>query len=126
MSLETPLHKVEGLGSAHSGVTHFWRQRVSAAALVPLGLWFAVSVLGLVGAHEAATLSFLSQPLNAILMAAFVVIVLYHMALGLQVVIDDYIHGNGQKVFLMLLMRGFAIAVGAVSVFALLRIAGPL
>ena len=126
MSLETPLHKVEGLGSAHSGVTHFWRQRVSAAALVPLGLWFAFSVLGLIGAHEAATLSFLSQPLNAILMAAFVVIVLYHMALGLQVVIDDYIHGNGQKVFLMLLMRGFAIAVGAVSVFALLRIAGPL
>ncbi|HUO89515.1 MAG TPA: succinate dehydrogenase, hydrophobic membrane anchor protein [Rhizomicrobium sp.] len=126
MSLETPLHKVEGLGASHSGVTHFWRQRVSAAALVPLGLWFAVSVLGLVGAHEAATLSFLSQPVNAILMAAFVVILLYHMALGLQVVIDDYIHSSGQKVFLMLLMRGFAIAVGATCLFALLRIAGPL
>lgn len=126
MSLETPLHKVEGLGSAHSGVTHFWRQRVSAAALVPLGLWFAVSVLGLVGAHEAATLSFLSQPLNAILMAAFTVILLYHMALGLQVVIDDYIHSDGQKVLLMLLTRGFTIAAGAASLFALLRIAGPL
>ena len=126
MSLETPLHKVEGLGASHSGVTHFWRQRVSAAALVPLGLWFAVSVLGLVGAHEAATLIFLSQPVNAILMAAFVVILLYHMALGLQVVIDDYIHSSGQKVFLMLLMRGFAIAVGATCLFALLRIAGPL
>jgi succinate dehydrogenase / fumarate reductase membrane anchor subunit len=126
MSLETPLHKVEGLGSAHSGVTHFWRQRVSAAALVPLALWFAVSALGLIGAHEAATLAFLSQPLNAILMAAFVVILLYHMALGLQVVIDDYIHGDGQKVFLMLLMRGFAVAVGAACLFALLRIAGPL
>jgi succinate dehydrogenase / fumarate reductase membrane anchor subunit len=126
VSLETPLHKVEGLGSAHSGVTHFWRQRVSAAALVPLGLWFAVSVLGLVGAHEAATLSFLSQPLNAILMAAFTVILLYHMALGLQVVIDDYIHSDGQKVLLMLLTRGFTIAAGAASLFALLRIAGPL
>jgi succinate dehydrogenase / fumarate reductase membrane anchor subunit len=126
MSLETPLHKVEGLGSAHSGVTHFWRQRVTAAALVPLGLWFAVSVLGLVGAREAATLSFLSQPMNALLMAAFTVILLYHMALGLQVVIDDYIESSGLKVFLMLLMRGFAIAVGAACLFALLRIAGPL
>jgi succinate dehydrogenase / fumarate reductase, membrane anchor subunit len=126
MSLETPLHKVEGLGSAHSGVTHFWRQRVTAAALIPLSIWFAVSVIGLVGAHEAATLAFLSQPLNAILMAVFVAILLYHMVLGLQVVIDDYIHGNGMKVFTMLLTRAFALAVGAACLFALLRIAGPL
>lgn len=126
MSLETPLHKVEGLGSAHSGVTHFWRQRVTAAALIPLGIWFAVSMLGLVGANHAATLTFLAHPLNAILMAAFVIIVLYHMALGLQVVIDDYVHGSGAKVFLMLLMRGASIAVGAVSIYALLHIAGPL
>jgi succinate dehydrogenase / fumarate reductase, membrane anchor subunit len=126
MSLETPLHKVRGMGSSHSGVTHFWRQRVTAAALIPLSIWFGISVLGLVGAHEAATLAFLSQPLNAILMAAFAVIVLYHMVLGLQVVVDDYVHSNGQKLFLILLMRGFAIAVGATSIFALLRIAGPL
>ena len=126
MSLETPLHKVQGMGSAHSGVSHFWRQRVTAAALIPLSLWFGVSVLGLIGAHEAATLAFLSQPLNAILMAFFVVILLFHMALGLQVVIDDYVHSNGQKLVLMLLMRGFSIAVGATAIFALLRIAGPL
>jgi succinate dehydrogenase / fumarate reductase membrane anchor subunit len=126
MSLETPLHKVRGMGSAHSGVTHFWRQRVTAAALIPLTVWFGISVLGLVGAHEAPTLAFLSQPLNAILMAAFVVILLYHMVLGLQVVIDDYVHGNGQKLFLMLLMRGFTVAAGATAIFALLRIAGPL
>ncbi|HEY4942473.1 MAG TPA: succinate dehydrogenase, hydrophobic membrane anchor protein [Rhizomicrobium sp.] len=126
MSLETPLHKVEGLGSSHSGVTHFWRQRVTAAALVPLSLWFGVSVLGLIGAHEAATLAFLSQPLNAILMAAFVIIVLYHMVLGLQVVIDDYIYVNWQKLSLMLLMRALALAAAAAGLFALLRIAGPL
>ena len=126
MSLETPLHKVQGMGSAHSGVSHFWRQRVTAAALIPLTIWFGVSVLGLIGAHEAATLAFLSQPLNAILMASFVVILLFHMALGLQVVIDDYVHSSGQKLFLMLLMRGFSIAVGAAAIFALLRIAGPL
>ena len=126
MSLETPLHKVEGLGSSHSGVTHFWRQRVTAAALVPLSLWFGVSILGLIGAHEAATLAFLSQPLNAILMAAFVIIVLYHMVLGLQVVIDDYIYVNWQKLSLMLLMRAFALAAAAACLFALMRIAGPL
>jgi len=126
MSLETQLHKVQGMGPSHSGVSHFWRQRVTAAALIPLSIWFGVSVLGLIGAHEAATLAFLSQPLNAILMAFFVVILLFHMALGLQVVIDDYVHSNGQKLVLMLLMRGFSIAVGATAMFALLRIAGPL
>ena len=126
MSLETPLHKVRGMGSSHSGVIHFWRQRVTAAALIPLSIWFGVSVLGLVGAHEAATLAFLSQPLNAILMATFAVILLYHMVLGLQVVVDDYVHGNAQKLVFMLLTRGFAIAAGATSIFALLRIAGPL
>ncbi|MEJ0044358.1 MAG: succinate dehydrogenase, hydrophobic membrane anchor protein [Rhizomicrobium sp.] len=126
MSLETPLHKVEGLGSAHSGVTHFWRQRVTAAALIPLAIWFGVSALGLVGAHEAATLAFLSKPLNAILMAAFVLIAVYHMALGMQVVIDDYVYISWQKLSLMLLMRGFAIAVAAACLYALLRIAGPI
>lgn len=126
MSLETPLHKVEGLGAAHSGVTHFWRQRVTAAALVPLAIWFAVSVLGLAGAHEAAVLAFLSQPMNAILMAAFIVIAVYHMALGMQVVIDDYIYTNWQKLSLMLILRAFSLAVIAASLYALLRIAGPI
>ncbi len=132
-SLETPLHKVQGLGSAHSGVKHFWRQRVTAVALIPLAIWFAWAVLGLVGGSEAQVLGFLTQslnapfaiPLNAILMAAFIVILLYHMVLGLQVVIDDYVHREGWKIFLMLLMRAFALAVGASTLFALLRIAGP-
>jgi len=133
MSMETPLHRVQGLGASHSGVKHFWRQRMTAAALVPLSIWFAWAVLGLVGASEAQVLSFLARslngplaiPLNAILMGAFVVILLYHMVLGLQVVIDDYIHSEGGRIFLMLFTRAFALAVGAVSLFALLRIAGP-
>ncbi|MEI9993682.1 MAG: succinate dehydrogenase, hydrophobic membrane anchor protein [Rhizomicrobium sp.] len=126
MSLETPLHKVEGLGSSHSGVTHFWRERVTAAALIPLSIWFAVSALGLIGAHEAAVLAFLSQPLNAILMAAFVVISAYHMNLGMTVVIDDYIYVAWQKISLRLLSTLFALAVIAASLYALFRIAGPL
>jgi len=124
MSLETPLHKVEGLGSSHSGVAHFWRQRVTAAALIPLTIWFAISVLGLTGVNSAAAMTFLQHPLNAILMAAFVIVALYHMALGLQVVIDDYVYTNWQKLSLMLLMRIFAFAVGAICLFAILRIAG--
>ena len=123
MSLETPLHRVEGLGSAHSGVTHFWRERVSGAALIPLGIWFAVSVLGLCGARYAATLTFFSKPLNGILMATFVVISFYHLTLGLQMVIDDYVHSPGGKVVLMLLARTFAITCGALSLYALLEIA---
>ncbi|HEX4302220.1 MAG TPA: succinate dehydrogenase, hydrophobic membrane anchor protein [Rhizomicrobium sp.] len=126
MSLETPLHKVEGLGSAHSGVKHFWRQRVTAAALIPLSIWFAVSVIGLVGANAPSTLAFLQHPLNALLMAAFVIILLYHMVLGVQVVIDDYIYTNWQKVASMFLLWAFALAIGATCLFALMRIAGPL
>lgn len=130
MTMETPLHRIQGLGSSHSGVRHFWRQRVTAIALIPLSIWFAWSVLGLVGAREVQALTFLTLsplgiPLNAILMGIFIVILLYHMVLGLQVVIDDYVHSEGGKIFLMLLMRAFALAVGATSLFALLRIAGP-
>jgi succinate dehydrogenase / fumarate reductase, membrane anchor subunit len=116
-------HKAKDLGSSHSGVSHFWRQRVSAAALVPLSVWFAVCVLGLVGAKETSVLVFLQQPLNALLMGAFVLIALYHMALGLQEVIVDYIPHEGFKIFLVLLCRAFAWAVAAGCAFAILRIA---
>lgn len=123
MSLETPLHRVEGLGSAHSGVSHFWRERVSGAALIPLGIWFAISILGLAGGRYVSVLTFFSKPLNGILMAAFVVIALYHLVLGLQMVIDDYVHSAGGKVFLMLAARAFALVCGALSLYALLEIA---
>jgi succinate dehydrogenase / fumarate reductase membrane anchor subunit len=123
VSLETPLHRVEGLGSAHSGVTHFWRERVSAAALIPLGIWFAISILGLAGGRYVSVLTFFSKPLNGILMAAFVIIGLYHLTLGLQMVIDDYVHSPGGKVVLMLAARAFALVCGALSLYALLEIA---
>jgi succinate dehydrogenase / fumarate reductase membrane anchor subunit len=122
-SLQTPLHRVQGLGASHSGTGHFWRQRVTAVALVPLGLWFAFAVLGLAGATEVTTLGFLAHPWNAILMAAFTVTLLYHMALGLQEVIDDYVHTPGLKIVSLLAMRFVAIAIGAVCLFALIRIA---
>jgi succinate dehydrogenase / fumarate reductase membrane anchor subunit len=122
MSLETPLHKVEGLGSAHSGVGHFKHQRVTAVTLIPLAIWFAVSALGLVGAREVSVLIFLSNPLNAVLLGAFILISLYHMALGVQEVIVDYVPHEGVKLFLIFCNYGFAFLVAAVCAVALLRI----
>lgn len=124
MTMETPLHKAQGLGSSHSGVGHFWSQRLTAVALIPLSIWFGISILGLVGANMAAVDAFLQMPMNAVLMGAFVLIALYHMVLGIQEVILDYVPHPGFKFFLMLCNYGFAIAVAAASVFALLRIVG--
>jgi succinate dehydrogenase / fumarate reductase membrane anchor subunit len=122
-SLQTPLHKVQGLGASHSGTGHFWRQRVTAVALVPLGLWFSFAILGLIGTNEVAVLSFLAHPWNAILMAAFAATLLYHMSLGLQVIVDDYVHSAGMKIFLLLLIRFVMIATTVTCIFALIRIA---
>ncbi len=122
-SLQTPLHQVQGLGAAHSGTGHFWRQRITALALVPLGLWFAFAVLGLIDTNEVAILSFLSHWWNALLMAVFATIMFYHMSLGLQVVTDDYVHGAGMRIFLLLLIRFAWIAGTSTCLFALIRIA---
>jgi succinate dehydrogenase / fumarate reductase membrane anchor subunit len=124
-TLETPRHRVEGLGSAHSGVQQFWRLRVSGAALGFLSIWFAYAALGLIGANLVSVLAFLQHPLNAVLMGAFMLLSAYHMTLGLKEVVEDYVHTNGMKIFLLLLTRvfGFAVAIGA-SV-ALLRITIP-
>ena len=122
-SLQTPLHKVQGLGPSHSGTGHFWRQRVTAVALVPLGLWFTYAILGLIGTNEVAVLSFLSRPWNALLMAAFSTTLLYHMALGLQDIVDDYIHRPGMKIFTLLLIRFVWIATTVTCIFALIRVA---
>ena len=121
-SLQTPLHRVKGMGSSHSGTGHFWRERITAVALVPLSLWFAYAVIGLAGTTTSAPLQFFAQPVNAVLMAAFVIISLYHAALGVQVVIDDYIHSAGRKIVLFLLVRLFVIAIGSACLIALLRI----
>ena len=123
MSTRTPLARVEGLGAAHSGTVHFWRQRVSAVALVPLSIWFVCAGLAMVGANREAAVAFLHQPVNAIAMALFVIAVLHHGLLGLQVVIEDYVHAEGPKIAMLLFMRGAAWVVGAMSLFALIRIA---
>jgi succinate dehydrogenase / fumarate reductase, membrane anchor subunit len=123
VTVQTPLARVEGLGAAHSGTLHFWRQRLGAVALVPLSIWFVGSALALVGADRNTALAFLAEPFNAIAMALFVIVALNHMTLGLQVVIEDYVHGEGPKISLLMLNRSFAWIVGAISLFALAKIA---
>lgn len=123
MSFRTPLSKVEGLGSAHSGVEHFWRQRVTAAALIPLSIWFVVAMLGLVGADRDTVIAYLHQPLHAVLMILFILATLMHMTLGIRVVIEDYVPNEGQKIAALLLNLAFTWAVGAVCLFTMFKIA---
>jgi succinate dehydrogenase / fumarate reductase membrane anchor subunit len=123
MSTQTPLARVEGLGAAHSGTVHFWRQRVSAVALIPLSIWFVYAALVLVGANREAVIAFLHRPVNAVAMTLFVIATLSHSVLGLQVVVEDYVHTKGWKIALLLSNQLLAWILGAVSLFALAKIA---
>ena len=114
MSLQSPLGRALGHGSAKSGFQHWWGQRLSAAALVPLGLWFAVSLLGMASLDYWAISAWVGEPLHAILLLLFLLTLLYHSNLGLQVVIEDYVHRAATKVAALVLVR-FAHVVMAVA-----------
>ena len=121
--LRSPLGRAIGLGSAKEGVEHWWAQRVSAVALIPLGLWFAASLVALAGADRAAVLAWLRAPVQAILAILLLIAVFYHAALGLQVVIEDYIHAEWLKVSSLVAMRLVAFGLAVAGIFAVLRIA---
>jgi len=121
--LRTPLAKIEGLGSAKTGTLHFWHQRMTAVALIPLSVWFAASALAYVGADQGAVAAYFAEPINAVPMFLFIVAATYHMSLGLQIIIEDYFHNEGQKIALLLLNRFAAWAIGAASAFALVKMA---
>ncbi len=122
MSPATQLRKVRGLGSAHAGTGHFLWQRITAILLVPLTVWFAITAVGLSGVSQVSAMIFLSNPMHAILMGMFLLIALYHMSLGLQEVIVDYIPNAILKLILFIADYGFAVIAGAAGVLFLMRI----
>ncbi len=122
MSMRTPLSKVRGLGSAKSGTEHFWHQRLTAVANIPLVIfliWFCVSK---VGADRAEMAAALSNPLVALMLVFTIISVTWHMRLGMQVVIEDYIHSEGSKLICLLGNTFFSLAVALTGLFAVLKI----
>jgi succinate dehydrogenase / fumarate reductase, membrane anchor subunit len=123
MSLRSPLGRARGLGSAKDGTHHFWVQRVSAVALVPLSLWFVFSLASLPGASYAQVQWWVGYPAVAVTLVLFIAAALYHSMLGVQVVIEDYVGHEGLKITALLLSKFFHFAVAAASIFAVLKIA---
>ena len=117
------LGRARGLGSAKSGTAHWWAERVTSMALVPLTLWFVFSVLHLVGLPRAGVAGWAANPLNATLLLALVVITFHHMALGLQVVIEDYIHQERPRLVWLLLMKTVTALLALTAVISVLKLA---
>ncbi len=128
MSLRSPLGRVRGLGSAKEGVNHFWAQRMTALALIPLSVWFVISLLVITGADHATVKAWVSSPVVAGLLILLIAATFYHAFLGLQVVIEDYIHGEGLKLLTLVTVKGASwllAIIGVVSVLVLLLAETP-
>jgi len=123
MSLRTPLSKVIGRGSAGDGVGHWWVQRVTAVALLPLTAWFVISLLGQALQSYDAMRGWLGQPWVAVLTILLVFTLAWHSSLGVQVVIEDYVQGKGAKAGLLLLSMFAHFAAAVAGIFAILTLA---
>jgi len=119
----TPLKNVRGLGTAKTGTEHFVMQRLTATALVPLTIWFLVLVLGLINADHQTAIDTVSKPWNAVLLVGVLVAMFWHAQLGLQVVLEDYIHNSLLALALQTTVKFIAVLGAIVSVFAVARIA---
>jgi len=123
MSLRSPLGRVLGLGSAKDGTAHWWSQRVTAIALIPLTLWFMFSLLSLPALDYATVKTWLSVPLSGFFAVLLVGVLTYHSYLGTSVIVEDYEHSAGMKLLYLLSLRFLYVLVGGASIFAILRVA---
>lgn len=121
--METPLRRVRHYGSAHEGTTHFWRQRLTAMANIPLVVASFMLIVSLIGKPHAEVVATLSSPFAAVLLLLLIVSITIHMRLGMQVVIEDYIHTEGTRVLLLALNTFFAVVIAVVSGIAILKLA---
>ncbi len=123
LRLQTPLGRVRGLGAAHGGTHHWWLQRVTSVALLPLTLWFVFAVSALAGAPYERVVSWIAQPFNAVLLLLSIGIGFHHTANGLQVVIEDYVRPEFARKAANLAQKGLCLVAALVSALAVLRIA---
>ena len=120
--LRTPLSRARGLGSAKDGLHHWWAQRITAVALIPLVTWFAISLIMMSGADYNVVRAWVGSPVVMVLLTLTIVVGLHHGQLGMQVVIEDYVHNDGAKLALILLVRFAAVLFGLAGIVAILRI----
>lgn len=120
--MRTPMSRVFGLGSAKAGTEHFVAQRLTAIALIPLVLWFLASLVAHAGAGYEETIAWLRTPLGALPLVLLIGVAFYHMHVGLQVVIEDYLHGEGKKIAALVANKFWAAAAGVACIWAVLKI----
>ncbi len=120
---QTQLGRAKGLGAARSGVHHWWAERVTSVALIPLTLWFVFSVLAMAGHPQAAIAHWVGHPLVAALLIALILASFHHAQLGLQMVLEDYIHDEGQRLIWVLVVKGVVYLLGLMALLAVLKLA---
>ena len=122
VSMKTPLGRVRGLGAARSGTQHFWQQRLTSVAGIPLTIAFIVIVIALLGRNHAAAVQILGSPLVAIVMLLFIITTVYHMCLGMQEIIVDYAHDDLVKYLALMGNTCFGVVVALASIYAILKL----
>jgi succinate dehydrogenase / fumarate reductase membrane anchor subunit len=122
-SLRSPLGHVLGLGSAKGGAHHWWLQRLTSVALVPLTIWFAVSILSLPALDHVTVISWMSQSWTALLLILLVLVGAWHSQLGVRVVVEDYVNSNGVKTITLVIVTFLHALIAIAGVFAVLKVA---
>lgn len=122
MQMRSQLGRVRGLGSNQEGTHHFWVQRLSGIALVPLMLWLVIAGVGMVGADLATFKAWVGTHYNPLLLILLILTMFHHAQLGLQVIIEDYIHGEAAKFTSLILMKFAVVLIGGCAIFAVIRL----